>query len=97
MKPNEYQSHSPVAVTQKSGDDLHKILRNILENYITPQKVFYTRKEASEILRCAKTKTFDLIKKNELEKVKLGSRTLITKASVDALIAKMMMEGGHAA
>lgn len=96
MKHFDYHHGLSGAVTINSEDELHIRLRQILEGYITPQTVFYTRKEAGELLRCGKTKTFELIRQNQLEKVKQGSRTLVTKASVDALIAKMMMEGGHA-
>lgn len=85
------------ATTYNSEDELYGCLRQILEGHINPPKIFYTRKEVSNILRCGKTKTFDLIRRNQLEKVKLDSRTLITKASVDALIAKLKQEAGHAA
>jgi excisionase family DNA binding protein len=97
MKNSDYRRGTSDAVAYNSEDELHTRLRLILEGFITPQKVFYTRKEAGEILRCGKTKTFELIRQNKLEKVKQGARTLVTKSSVDALIAKMMMEGGHAA
>jgi len=96
MKHSEYRNGLSDAATINSEEELRVRLRQILEGYITPRTVFYTRKEAGELLRCGKTKTFELIKKNELEKAKQGTRTLVTKASVDALIAKMMMEGGHA-
>lgn len=96
MKHAEYR-HTSDATIYNSDQELHDYLRSVLEGYITPPKVFYTRKEAGEILHCGKTRTFELIKTNQLEKVKQGARTLVTKRSVDALIAKMMREAGHAA
>lgn len=103
MKNTECHSSGSDTITRRITNDvtldaeeyLHACLRKVIGGYITPSKVFYTRREACDLLRCGFTKFHDLVNNNELEKVKLGSRSLVTKSSVDALIAKLKLEGNR--
>ncbi len=99
MMNNNYCQMHPERDQLIEENELYSILRGILEGVIAPKSMFYTVKETSDIIKCGKTKTFALIKENRLQKVKMGSKTLVTKSSVDALIAELMGQqgGGHAA
>lgn len=99
MMNNNYCQMRPELGQSIEENELYDALRAMLEGIIAPKSMFYTVKETSDIIKCGKTKTFALIKENRLQKVKMGSKTLVTKSSVDALIAELMGQqgGGHAA
>ena len=57
------------------------------------EPIFADIKEARRQLGgCGHTKIYELIKQNELEKVKLGSKTLITTESIRRYANKLLEE-----
>lgn len=49
--------------------------------------------EAARIIGCGRSKIYELIQRNSLEAVKLGSRTLIRVASIKALSDSLTAKG----
>lgn len=54
----------------------------------TAPALLYRLKEAEEVLRLSRTMIYRLIKRGDLEQVKIGDATRITVASVQALIER---------
>lgn len=58
------------------------------------EKLAYSIKEAGYTLSLGTTKIYELINDGQLEVVKLGRKTLITSASIIALIERATIGGG---
>jgi excisionase family DNA binding protein len=50
------------------------------------QPVSYSIKEAARSIGIGRTKLYELIHKGELVAIKIGRRTLVTTASIEALV-----------
>lgn len=57
------------------------------------EKLAYSIKDAGRALSLGTTKIYELINDKQLEKVKLGRKTLITSASMKALIERSKISG----
>ena len=55
----------------------------------TPRQLFVTINEAKQLLRVGHTRIYQLINAGHIEKVKLGSKTLIPCDSLDRYVASL--------
>lgn len=49
--------------------------------------------EAMSVLRCGRTKFYELVKRGDIEVIKLDSRTLVVAASIEGYIARLREQG----
>lgn len=59
------------------------------------EKLAYSIRDAGQALSLGTTKIYELINDNQLEKVKLGRKTLVTSTSMKALIERFTVNGGE--
>lgn len=52
--------------------------------------------EASELLGVSRTTVFALIKRGDLQRVKIGARTFISRDSIDGFVHRLIQEESHA-
>ena len=63
-----------------------------IAEYSLPPALLLTVPEAAKVLRVGRTKVFELIKRGELQSVKIDSSRLIAPVFLEAYVAKLIAE-----
>jgi excisionase family DNA binding protein len=58
------------------------------------QRLLYTVDEAAQCLSVGRTNVFDLIRRGEIESVKIGSRRLVPRAALEAFVNSLRQRDG---